>query len=231
LFLDCRIEQEKRKISMSLTAGLITGRRLAVTFGLATMMAATSFAGQEALVKSVGDALTEGNATKGQLAATMTSLNTLLATKPGDDLRPAYQAYVENVDKTKQAAGVTKARVDQMNGDSSNYFSTWKSDNASISNPDLKKVANKRLDSVQKDYRSSLASLQLASGKFAPFISDLTDIQTALSNDLTANGLKAAKGVFKKANKDHAAVQKEIDNAVHHLSATQASLSPVAGAK
>jgi hypothetical protein len=207
------------------------GRRLALTIGMATMMAATCFADQAALIKSVGDALTEGNATKSQLAATMASLNTLLASKPGEDMRPAYQAYVENVAKTKSDAGVTKARVDQMNGESANYFSTWKSDNETISNADLKKVATKRLNTVQKDYKSSLASLQMASGHFAPFLSDLTDIQTALSNDLTPNGLKAAKGVFKKANKDHAAVQKEIDKAITHLRATQTSLLPVAQAK
>src|SRR5215472_7213886 len=93
---------------------LSAGRRLALTFGLATLMAATGYADQEALRKSVGNALTEVNATKSQLAATMSSLNALLATKPGDDLRPAYQAYVDNVDKTKLVAATTKQRVDQM---------------------------------------------------------------------------------------------------------------------
>lgn len=216
---------------MSLTESYTTGRRLALTFGLATLMAAISYAGQEALVKSVGDALAEGNATRSQLSSTMSSLNALLATKPGADLRPAYQAYVDNVEKTKQAAAATKTRVDGMNADSANYFGSWKSDNEAISNQNLRNVANKRLDTVQKDYRSSIASLQAASAKFQPFLSDLTDIQTALSNDLTANGLKAAKGVFKKANKDHGEVQKEIDTAIHHLQATQASLSPVAAGK
>ncbi len=216
---------------MSLTERLITGRRLALTVGLAALMSATGYADQEALMKSVGDALTEVNATKSQLAATMSSLNALLATKPGDDLRPAYQAYVDNVDKTKQAAATTKQRVDQMNSDSANYFSSWKSDNDKISNPQLHKVATHRLEQVQKNYASSIASLQVASDKFTPFLSDLGDIQTALSNDLTAKGLKAAKGVFEKANHDHGEVQKEIGTAIRHLTATQAALTPAAGAK
>ena len=216
---------------MFLTESFTKGRRSALILGLATLMAVIGYANQDALVKSVGDALAEGNATKSQLAATMGSLNALLATKPGDDLRPAYQTYVENVEKTKKDAATTKARVDQMNADSANYFGTWKSDNEAISNAQLRKVATKRQASVQKDYHSSLASLQGASAKFVPFLSDLSDIQTALSNDLTANGLKAAKGVFKKANKDHGEVQKEINNAIQHLSATQTALSPVAGPK
>ena len=44
------------------------------------------YAGQEALMKSVGDALAEVNATHTQLGAAMSSLNALLATKPGDGM-------------------------------------------------------------------------------------------------------------------------------------------------
>jgi hypothetical protein len=216
---------------MKMTKRLITGRSLVLTLGLAALMVTIVHAGQEELLKSAGDALAETNATKGQLATTMSSLNKLLATKPGDDLRPAYQAYIENVDKTKKDSEVTKQRFGQMNNDSANYFSSWKSDIEKISNQQLRKVSTKRLEEVQKDYRSSIASLQAAAGKFVPFLSDLNDIQTALSNDLTANGLKAAKGVFKKANHDHNEVQKEIGKAIQHLTATQTALSPTAGTK
>jgi molecular chaperone GrpE (heat shock protein) len=215
---------------MSMSERSIKGR-LALTLGSAMLITATGYTDQEALVNSVGDALTEVNATKSQLAATMSSLNALLATKPGDDLRPAYEAYVDNVDKTKRAAATTQQRVDQMNNDSANYFSSWKSDNDNISNSQLQKVANHRLEQVQKNYANAIASLQAASDKFTPFLSDLSDIQTALSNDLTAKGLKAAKGVFEKANHDHGEVQKEIGTAIRHLTATQLALSPVAGAK
>jgi hypothetical protein len=216
---------------MSLPENLIAGRNLLLIVGLAALITVTAYADQQDLLKSVGDALTEGNATKSQLAATVSSLNALQATKPGEDLRPAYQAYVENVDKTKQAAEVTKQRVDKMNADSATYFSSWKADNEKINNADLRKVAMKRLENVQKDYQKSVASLQAASAKFTPFISDLSDIQTALSNDLTANGLKAAKDVFKKANKAHGEVQKNIEAAIQHLTATQTALAPVAGGK
>ena len=205
------------------------GVRLAYILGLLILMAATAYADQAALTKSVGDALTETNATKTQLASTLSSLNALEATKPGGDLRPSYQAYVANVEKTKKDAETTKQRFAQMNADSANYFSSWKSDNEKISNQQLRKVATKRLQEVQKDYNSSLASLRAASAKFAPLLADLGDIQTALSNDLTAKGLKAAHGVFKKASHDNGEVQKEIEKATQHLTATQTALLPVAG--
>jgi hypothetical protein len=212
---------------MTFTKRSTIGRHIAGSLGLAMLMAATSNAGQEALVKSVSDALNEVNATKAQLAETMRSLNALQAAKPGSDLRPAYQAYVANVEKTKQAAATTRQRVDEMNADSANYFSSWKADNDKISNEQIRTTATHRLEQVQKEYTSSVASLSAAASKFRPFLSDLSDIQTALSNDLTAKGLKAAQGVFAKANADDAEVQKEIDMAIQHLSATKADLSTV----
>ena len=216
---------------MELGKSLIMVRLLALTLGLSTLIATAGYAGQEELMKSVGDALAEGNATKSQLAMTMGSLNALLATNPGGDLRPAYQAYVENAEKTKKDAESTRQRVAQMNSDSTKYFSEWRIDNQKIANGKLRKVAIKRLEQVKNDYQKSLESLDRASGRFVPFITDLADIQTALSNDLTAQGLKAAKNVFKKANNDHSEVQKEINAAIQHLAATQAALSPTAGAK
>jgi len=208
---------------------LIIGYRLALAIGLSTLVAATGYAGQDELMKSIGDALTEGMATRAQLGTTLGALNALLATKPGGDLKPAYQAYVSQTEKTKAAAEITRQRAAQMNSDSVQYFSSWRSDNQKIANQKLRNVATKRLKEVQKDYKSALDSLDAASTKFAPFLSDLADIETALSNDLTAKGLKAAKGVFNKANRDHGEVQREIVKAIQHLMATKASLSPTAG--
>jgi len=214
---------------MTLIKRSVRASRIGATLGLAMIFAAVSNAGQEALAKSVNDALAEVNATKAQLAQTMQSLNTLLTTKPGGDLRPAYQAYISDVAKTKQAAATTRERAGQMNGDSATYFSSWKADNEKISNDDIRATSNKRLEQTQKDYQSSVESLEAAARAFSPFMSDLTDIQTALSNDLTAKGVMAAKGHVSKANHDHDQVQTEIDHAIQHLNNTRRDLMPIAG--
>ena len=73
------------------------------------------------------------------------------------------------------------------------------------------------------DYNNSVASFLGSASKFGP---DLTDMQTALSNDLTAKCLNATRGVFAKANTDHAGPEKDSDMASKHLSA---ALAPIAG--
>jgi len=215
---------------MTLTNRSTLCRHLAATLGLTILTAAISHAaGQESLLKSVNDALAEVNATKAQLGETMKSLNALQAVKPGNDLRPEYQAYVHNVDQTKQAAAMTKHRVEQMNADSANYFSSWKADNEKIVNDQVRKMSTQRLEQAQAEYASSVANLSSAATKFSPFLSDLNDIQIALSNDLTAKGINAARGVFAKANTDHAEVEKDIDMAIQHLTASREALAPIAG--
>jgi SMC interacting uncharacterized protein involved in chromosome segregation len=158
----------------------------------------------------------------------MKSLNALMASRPGEDLRPAYQAYVQNVEKTRQAADTTRRRYEQMNADSNNYFSTWRADNRKIANRDIRAKANQRLEQVRQEYRGSVASLKAAAEQFRPFLSDLTDIQTALSNDLTGKGLSSLSATAKKANFDHDQVQREINEAASHLNAMRTALLPVA---
>ncbi len=213
---------------MYFTKGLNTGRQVAGTLLLGVLMAVACNAGQLALANSVNEAIAEVNATNAQLAETMKSVNALMATGSGKDLRPAYQTYVQNVEKTRQAADTTKHRYEQMNADSKNYFSTWKDDNGKISNKDIRTKANQRLEEVKGDYKSAVESLKSAAEKFNPFLSDLSDIQRALSNDLTSKGLASVGDTVKKANFDHDQVQTETNGAAAHLNAIRTALLPVA---
>jgi hypothetical protein len=213
---------------MSVIKGLNTGRQLVGTLALGVLLAGASGAKQHALANSVNEAAAEVNATNAQLAETMKSLNALMATPSGHDLRPAYQAYIHNVEKTRQAADITKRRYEQMNADSDNYFSTWKAENRKIANKDIRTKANERLEEVKKHYKSTVESLKAAAEKFNPFLSDLTDIQRALSNDLTGKGLASVSDTVKKANYDHDQVKAEIHTAAVHLDAMRATLLPIA---
>jgi hypothetical protein len=213
---------------MSLTDKLMTSRQLLGPLALGVFMVVVSNAGQQQLANAVNDATAEVNATNAQLAETMKSLNALMATPAGEDLRPAYQAYVQNVDKTRQAAETTRRRYEQMNADSNSYFSTWKDDNGKIANKDIRQNANQRLESVRQEYKGTVASLKAAAERFKPFLSDLTDVQTALSNDLTGKGLGSLSATVKKVNFDHEPVQTEINNAARHLKTMRTALLPVA---
>jgi DUF2959 family protein len=191
-------KQHKRKMK----------KQIWMTIGLATVLASATQASQEQLAGSIKDAHAEGMRTDAQLKGTLSALNALTQQTKGD-LRPAYKVFCSEVTNTHAAASFTRSRVQWMAGDGRKYFQDWQKSVNGISNESLRKKAQKRLDSVKGSYGKVEASLQQASEKFRPFLSDLGDIQKALATDITAGGVKSLKSTVKSANWNH----QYVDNA------------------
>ncbi|HUL51545.1 MAG TPA: DUF2959 family protein, partial [Candidatus Nitrosotalea sp.] len=106
---------------------------------------------QEQLAQSIKDAQLETLRTSDQLKATVRSLD-LLTSQTKGDLKPAYKAYCEEVTRTMAAADWTRARVQWMAGDGRKYFQDWQGTVSGITNPSLRKKAQKRLDSARNSF-------------------------------------------------------------------------------
>jgi gas vesicle protein len=116
-----------------------------------------------------------------------------------------------------------------MGGDGRKYFQDWQGTVSSITNPSLRKKAQKRLDSARDSYDKVEATLKEASDEFKPFISDLSDIQKALASDVTPGGVDAIRSVVSSANKNHKTVNETINKALKELEKMAKSLSSHAG--
>jgi len=195
--------------------------------GLATLLAAATQASQEQLARSIGDTRLETSRTDAQLKATLEAINALTKQTKGD-LRPAYNTYCSEVAKTEAAAGWTKTRIQWMAMDGRKYFEDWQSTVNSIANESLRKKSQKRLNAVKVSYDKVEASLKVAGDKFKPFLSDLADIQKALSTDVTAGGVKAIKSTVRSANWNHQYVDNAIKSALKELDKMGKALSPEA---
>jgi hypothetical protein len=195
-----------------------------LTISLVTLLASATQASQEQLAASIKDTRVETTRTSGQLKSTLGALNALTQQTKGD-LRPAYKTYCAEVTNTYSAAAWTATRVQWMGSDGRKYFQDWQTTVSGIANESLRKKAQKRLDTVKKSYDKIEASLQQAGEKFKPFLSDLSDIQKALSTDVTAGGVKALRGTVRSANWNHQFVDKAIKAALKELDKMQKALS------
>ncbi len=202
-------------------------KKLCLTIGLVTLLASATQASQEQLASSIRDAHVETTKTSIQLQTTLDALNALTKQTKGD-LRPAYDAYCAEVAKTEASAAVTQLRVQWMAGDGRKYFQDWQDTVNGIKNEALRKKSQKRLDAVKMNYNKVEASLQEASEKFKPFLSDLGDIQQALAADITAGGVKAIKSTVSSANWNHQFVDKAIKAALKEMDKMETALSPEA---
>lgn len=199
-------------------------KQLLFTFGLAGLLALSASANQEQLARSIQDTIRETTSTAAQLKKTLASLDALAKQTKGD-LRPAYDKYCDEVAKTDLAAKMTSTRVMWMNGDGRRYFEAWKESVDTVTNPSLRKKAQKRYESVKAAFDKANAQLQQANLKFKPFLSDLGDIQKTLANDLTAGGVKSVRSVAKSANWNHQFVEQAVNAALKDMDKMQKGLS------
>ena len=195
-----------------------------LVIGLTTLLASATQASQEQLATSIKEARVEATRTSEQLKATLTALNALTKQTKGD-LRPAYNAFAAEVPKTEAAATWTRTRVQWMAGDGRQYFKNWQKTVDGIANEKLRKKAQKRLDAVQVDYNKVEVSLQQASDKFKPFLSDLTDIQKTLATDVTPGGVKAVRSTVSNANWNHQFVNRAVNAALKDMEKMEKALS------
>ena len=199
-------------------------KQILITIGLATLLASATQATQEQLRSSISDVHAETSRTDAQLKATLGAINGLTKQKKGD-LRPAYNTYCAEVAKTDLAADWTRTRVKWMGSDGRKYFQDWQTTVNSIANESLRKKSQKRFDAVQANYNKVQESLQLASEKFRPFLSDLTDIQKTLASDVTPGGVKALKSTVRSANWNHQYVDAAVKSALKELDKMEKALS------
>ena len=80
------------------------------------------------------------------------------------------------------------------------YFQKWDEELAKIQNDDIQTRSLDRKNEVAARFAKVRVSYAQTTANFAPFMSDLKDIRTALATDLTAGGLASVKGLASKAN-------------------------------
>ncbi len=133
-----------------------------------------------------------------QIDATLSSLNDLV-NNPQGDLAPKFKTFNDNVTQLKAMNDNVKKQFTDARVKGNQYFSDWDDQIAAIRNPDIKNASAQRKNAVMQEYNDLKRSYAQVQIDLSPFMSDLKDIQTALSNDLTMGGIGAVKPSADKA--------------------------------
>ena len=123
-----------------------------------------------------------------------------LVTNPGPDITPQFQKYSAAVSNLESLANEVTSREAAMRQQGAAYFQKWDEELAKIQNDDIQTRSLDRKNEVAARFAKVRVSYAQTTANFAPFMSDLKDIRTALATDLTAGGLASVKGLASKAN-------------------------------
>jgi len=161
---------------------------------------------------------------KKAIDATIISLDAVAASATTDP-RSAFEKYTKDVANLESTAGKIRKRGQDMKAQGDAYFAEWQKQLAEVKNPDIQKLASERQAKLKESFDNIRNVAEPLKNQFDPWMSDLKDLQKYLGNDLTINGVDAAKDLFKKTRAQGADVQKSMDALVAELNTVAATIT------
>jgi hypothetical protein len=174
------------------------------------------FADQAALAAAIQETRTETIKTHNALVANLKALDALVNQKQGD-LRPAFAAFTASLKETRAASDATAARVALVREGGDKHFATWQAEVQTIKDDGVRSRALKRLDAARRNWANVTTALEGATSQFPELLGYLTDIEKALSYDLTADGVKSVRGSAQSALSTFGNIQGLVQKAVGEL--------------
>ncbi len=156
---------------------------------------------------------------------TMVSLDKIAASATTDP-RKSFEEYRKSVANLESTAEKVRKRSQDMQARGKAYFAEWEKQLAQVKNPEIQQLAAQRKAKLNETFDSIKNVAEPLKAQFDPWMSDLKDLQTYLSNDLTVNGVDAAKDLFKKTRTNGMEVQKSMDALVAELNTIAATITP-----
>jgi chromosome segregation ATPase len=155
-------------------------------------------------------------ALKGEVDAVATSLAKVVEQADVDPKAP-FEQYTKNVSAMQDRLDRAESNLKSMKEQGQAYFAEWQKQNATISDPDLKKQADERREKLSKAIAEVSEAMQAASTELKPYSKESGDVQTYLKNDLTPAGVKSVKDKSKQMGKDAKSIGKKLDDVVEAL--------------
>jgi len=147
----------------------------------------------QAAGKTVNEAATQVGEGVTHLDATVAALTSLVK-NPAPDLKPQFAAFDSNLSKLESTAKDVADLAHKISLRSQEYFTQWDQQLATVQNEDIRERSASRRADVEKAFQKLQKEYADVEEDFQPLLADLRDIRSALSADLTMDGLKAVKG-------------------------------------
>ncbi len=158
-----------------------------------------------------------------QLDKTAASLDMLL--RPGQpEVEKFFGHYSDNLVKLENEGNRVLKRMEEMNSQSIEYFAEWEKQGNAYSNPRIRELSEERRLKLAETYARVPAASAGVEVTYLSYLSDLKEIQTYLSNDLTPKGIETLTPVVDKTDQDLKALKESMQPVLVALNEIKAEL-------
>jgi F0F1-type ATP synthase membrane subunit b/b' len=126
------------------------------------------------------------------------------------DIKKRYESFSREVSKLEDAQKHTTSDIDEMRSTGTEYFSSWDTSIAQMSDPELKQASTERRSKIMKDHDDLAAALNDIGSQLQPFMSNLHDLKTFLETDLSPANIGKASERIQKSQADAQALKDKI---------------------
>jgi uncharacterized protein YhaN len=160
-----------------------------------------------------------------QISITDSSLQDLVA--PGQsNVKKAFEKYADNVDKMEKKGNRLLEHVEKMHDQGKEYFEEWRSEGNAYANPQIAALSEQRRADLSAVFAEISSSSVGVKGNLKTYMSDIKEIKTYLSNDLTPKGIESIAPVSGKAISDGESLKSAVDPILHALDNAERELAP-----
>ena len=142
------------------------------------------------------------------------------------DPRPAFTEFCKAHDTMAKMVKDLRSQAQTLQKNSQKLFDAWQKQMGTMTNPDIKAKAEERKAALQGFFDKVKTSMQAGKEAGGPFVSDLKDIRTYLTNDLTPAGINMMKDTIAKANSNGGTVKSSIGEVLAAVDAFKSEISP-----
>jgi hypothetical protein len=154
-----------------------------------------------------------------------------LVNNPQPDITPQFKKYSAAVTRLESLADDVSDHASAMRAQGTAYFKNWDLELAKIQNEDIHSRSLDRKNAVAAQFERVRISYAKTTTEFAPFMSDLKDIRTALATDLTAGGIASIKSLSGTANEKVLPLRESLIGLSTDFRSLGIAMSPVTSAK
>jgi len=146
-----------------------------------------------------------------QIDAISASLDQL--TRPGQsEVKSAFEVYSENVSKIENMEGNFSRHANKMTTDGKTYFDNWDKKGDRYDNPELQRSSDERRAELGRTYDRIGQNSEGVREAFKVYVSDVTEIEEYLSNDLTTRGITSIESLSDQTVRNGNQLKNELEN-------------------
>jgi hypothetical protein len=181
-------------------------------------------------VSQAADQITKGIT---DLDATLASLKGLTAST-GPDLPAQFKSFCSNLSSLESTAKDVADLAAKMGARSQEYIAQWDQQIATVQNEDIRERSVDRRQTIAAGFKKIQDEYGEVRDEFKPLLDKLTDVRTALTTDLTLDGVKSIKGTVDDIEDDSDDVKESLQELASKFNELGVKLSrtgpPAAGA-